>query len=58
MMTPPFHYVGFADFWMADQFNSLAIVLVDIQYFLCFYASEVQWAGPNGMYAIHLLVLV
>ncbi|VDH99196.1 Hypothetical predicted protein [Mytilus galloprovincialis] len=32
IVTSPFHHVGFADFWLADQLNSLAIVLLDFEY--------------------------
>lgn len=35
----PLPYVLFADFWVADQFNSLAPALADLQYFICFYTS-------------------
>lgn len=47
IVTAPFHHVGFADFWLADQLNSLAIVLLDFEYMICFYAFEVEWHGPN-----------
>lgn len=32
----PFWHVNFADFWIADQMNSLAVVFLDLEYFLCF----------------------
>ena len=32
----PFFPVKFADFWIADQMNSLSVVLLDIEYFICF----------------------
>ena len=35
----PFFYVGFADFWVADQLNSLAPALDDLYYMICFYAN-------------------
>ena len=35
--------VGFADFWLADQFTSLSPAFLDIEYFICFYAFEVPW---------------
>jgi hypothetical protein len=35
----PLFYVGFADFWLADQLNSLAPALTDLHYLICFYAS-------------------
>jgi len=48
IVTAPFHHVGFADFWLADQLNSLATVLLDLEYLICFYAMEVDWhRNPN-----------
>lgn len=47
IVTAPFHYVGFADFWLADQLNSLTTVLLDFEYLVCFYAIEVSWYGEN-----------
>lgn len=47
IFTAPFHYVGFADFWVADQLNSLTTLLLDLEYLVCFYAIEVDWLGPN-----------
>ncbi|KAL3870197.1 hypothetical protein ACJMK2_038278 [Sinanodonta woodiana] len=47
IFTAPFHHVGFADFWLADQLNSLATVLLDFEYMACFYAFEVDWHGPD-----------
>ena len=32
----PFYDVSFPDFWIADQLNSLAIVLLDMEYFICY----------------------
>uniref|UniRef100_A0A1X7TB78 EXS domain-containing protein n=1 Tax=Amphimedon queenslandica TaxID=400682 RepID=A0A1X7TB78_AMPQE len=32
----PYYDVSFPDFWIADQLNSLAIVLLDMQYFICY----------------------
>ncbi|CAK9291988.1 unnamed protein product [Gordionus sp. m RMFG-2023] len=39
----PFYHVGFADFWLADQLNSLVTVFLDFEYLFCFYAIEVEW---------------
>ncbi|XP_053380259.1 xenotropic and polytropic retrovirus receptor 1-like [Mercenaria mercenaria] len=47
IFTAPFHHVGFADFWLADQLNSLATVLLDFEFMACFYAFEVDWIGPD-----------
>lgn len=35
----PFVRVTFADFWMADQFNSLTTLFSDIVFFVCFYMN-------------------
>lgn len=39
-MTAPFHHVGFADFWLADQLNSLVVAILDMEYMSCFYALD------------------
>ncbi|XP_065647319.1 solute carrier family 53 member 1 isoform X3 [Hydra vulgaris] len=36
----PFKSVCFADFWLADQLNSLVIPLLDIEYLICFYIYD------------------
>ncbi|XP_039497421.1 xenotropic and polytropic retrovirus receptor 1 isoform X1 [Drosophila santomea] len=41
VITAPLHYVGFADFWMGDQLNSLVSCIVDHYYTVRFYA--VSW---------------
>ena len=40
IFTAPFYYVGFADFWIADQLNSLAVAFKDFHYFMCFYLTS------------------
>lgn len=42
--TAPFHHVGFADFWLADQLNSLVMVFYDFEYLVCFYAFRMDWS--------------
>ena len=37
IILAPFFYVGFADFWLADQLNSLSQALQDFQFLICFY---------------------
>ncbi|EDW82856.1 uncharacterized protein Dwil_GK10223 [Drosophila willistoni] len=39
VIAAPFYYVGFADFWMGDQMNSLVICMADSYYIVRFYAS-------------------
>ena len=43
--TAPFHFVTFTDFWLGDQMNSLVTSFQDLQYFICFYATEVRYCG-------------
>ncbi|OQV11683.1 Xenotropic and polytropic retrovirus receptor 1 [Hypsibius exemplaris] len=43
IIAAPFFAVGFADFWLADQFTSLSPAFLDIEYFICFYSFEVPW---------------
>ncbi|XP_034118644.1 xenotropic and polytropic retrovirus receptor 1 homolog isoform X1 [Drosophila albomicans] len=38
VITAPLHYVGFADFWMGDQMNSLVTCMADYYYIVRFYA--------------------
>ncbi|KAK7885977.1 hypothetical protein WMY93_025598 [Mugilogobius chulae] len=50
VVTAPFHHVGFADFWLADQLNSLGVVLMDLEYMICFYSFELDWTKQHGLY--------
>lgn len=53
IFTAPFQHVGFADFWLADQLNSLAVALLDLQFIICFYAHD--WHVNNGEYfSLHI----
>uniref|UniRef100_A0A8C1V2U7 Xenotropic and polytropic retrovirus receptor 1a n=1 Tax=Cyprinus carpio TaxID=7962 RepID=A0A8C1V2U7_CYPCA len=49
VFTTPFHRVEFADFWLADQLNSLVIVLSDLEYLVCYYSMELQWGDRSGL---------
>jgi hypothetical protein len=40
--------VGFADFWLADQLNSLVAALLDFQFLICFYVRSVDWLNEGG----------
>lgn len=48
MIAAPFCYVGFADFWLADQLNSLAVALLDFQFLTCFYLTNGNWLEAGG----------
>ena len=39
IFAAPFVHVGFADFWLADQLNSLGQAFVDLRYVVCFYTT-------------------
>lgn len=43
VLLAPFFYVNFADFWVADQLNSIVPAFLDIQYFFCFYSTNSSW---------------
>ncbi|XP_060535438.1 solute carrier family 53 member 1-like [Cylas formicarius] len=43
MISAPFFHVGFADFWLADQLNSLVGGLLDVQFLTCFYFTNGNW---------------
>lgn len=50
IVTSPFHPVSFADFWVADQLNSLSTVVLDMEYLICWYSLEHDWYGQNAAY--------
>lgn len=37
-MACGFYPVEFADFWLADQLNSLVVLFLDSEFMICFYA--------------------
>uniref|UniRef100_T1HVP6 Small molecule transporter n=4 Tax=Rhodnius prolixus TaxID=13249 RepID=T1HVP6_RHOPR len=47
-IAAPFYHVGFADFWLADQFNSLVTVFMDFHFMLCFYLTSTSWMATDG----------
>ncbi|XP_029182155.2 xenotropic and polytropic retrovirus receptor 1 homolog [Acropora millepora] len=49
IFTAPFHHVGFADFWLADQLNSLSVALLDLQFIVCFYAYDWRLKDSSDM---------
>ncbi|KAG5285981.1 hypothetical protein AALO_G00009670 [Alosa alosa] len=49
VVTGPFHRVEFADFWLADQLNSLGMVLMDLEYMICYYSMDFDWTKPYNM---------
>ncbi|XP_063074830.1 xenotropic and polytropic retrovirus receptor 1 homolog [Engraulis encrasicolus] len=47
VVTAPFHRVEFADFWLADQLNSLGMCLMDLEYMICYYSLDIDWTKPE-----------
>ncbi|KAL6442743.1 hypothetical protein ACFW04_002670 [Cataglyphis niger] len=43
VLISPFAYVNFADFWLADQFNSLVTAFLDFHFLICFYITNGDW---------------
>lgn len=50
IVAAPFCHVGFADFWLADQMNSLAVALMDFQFLTCFYITNGNWLEAGSEY--------
>ena len=48
MISAPFFPVTFADFWLADQLNSLVVGLLDCQFLVCFYITNGDWLQANN----------
>jgi hypothetical protein len=46
MILSPFRPVVFRDFFLADQINSLVIVLYDFEFVICFFSYD-AWAGTG-----------
>ncbi|XP_044731656.1 xenotropic and polytropic retrovirus receptor 1 homolog isoform X3 [Chrysoperla carnea] len=50
MFGAPFFHVGFADFWLADQLNSLVSALLDLHFLICFYITNPDWNYTEAEY--------
>lgn len=50
MVAAPFFFVTFADFWLADQLNSLVTALLDFEFLLCFYITNGNWLEAKSKY--------
>ncbi|CAF3753445.1 unnamed protein product, partial [Rotaria sp. Silwood1] len=42
----------FAGFWLGDQLISLDLIFFDLQYFICFYAYDIQWIQPTTKHGV------
>ncbi|CAD7002416.1 xenotropic and polytropic retrovirus receptor 1 isoform X1 [Ceratitis capitata] len=43
VVMAPFFFVTFADFWLADQLNSIVPAFVDIPFIICFFGENPTW---------------
>lgn len=43
IIAAPFFHVGFADFWLADQLNSLVGACLDYHFLIFFYIQNGDW---------------
>lgn len=59
MISAPFFHVSFADFWLADQLNSLVTALMDFQFLTCFYITNGDWmeAGDSKQCMEHDFII-
>lgn len=48
MLFAPLLYVNFADFWMADQTNSMVPIFLDFQTLFCFYTHNSNLSYVDG----------
>jgi hypothetical protein len=44
VLCAPFFFVNFADFWLADQLNSMIPIFLDVQFFFCFYTTNTSFS--------------
>jgi hypothetical protein len=47
LLVTPYYPVEFADFWLADQLNSLASVIMDLEYLICYFINDGTFYGPK-----------
>ena len=47
VLMAPFPVVMFADFWFADQLNSILAFMLDIQYLFCYSFSSSSWDNDS-----------
>lgn len=49
ILLAPFFDVTFADFWIADQLNSLASILLDMEFFICYLVYGMYTSESSGL---------
>jgi len=58
LVVAPYYPVEFADFWLADQLNSLAAVVMDLEYLVCFFSFDGNFKdGSSKHHKIHHKIL-
>ncbi|XP_017862847.1 PREDICTED: xenotropic and polytropic retrovirus receptor 1 [Drosophila arizonae] len=60
VIMAPFCFVNFADFWLADQLNSIVPAFLDIPFLMCFFGRNPTWhkAGEAGNHCVqHVSIL-
>ncbi|XP_032523360.2 solute carrier family 53 member 1 [Danaus plexippus] len=50
ILAAPFLPVLFADFWLADQWNSFTYAFLDFHYLIAFYISGADWFNVNNSF--------
>lgn len=58
VVLAPFFFVTFADFWLADQLNSVVPALLDLQYFFCFFSGLKDWTTADGGEWLYLPTMI
>ena len=48
LIVAGYYPVEFADFWLADQLNSLAAVVMDLEYLVCFFTFDGNFKDGLG----------
>lgn len=48
VVMAPFCFVNFADFWLADQLNSIVPAFLDVPFVLCFFGRNPSWHKMGG----------
>ncbi|CAF0819680.1 unnamed protein product [Brachionus calyciflorus] len=50
ILAAPFYPVAFAHFWLADQLTSFEFLFIDIQFFICWFLFQAQWAPLKNFF--------
>ncbi|XP_043647917.1 xenotropic and polytropic retrovirus receptor 1 isoform X3 [Drosophila teissieri] len=60
VIMAPFCFVNFADFWLADQLNSMVPAFLDIPFLICFFGRSPTWhkAGKAASHCVEYVSLL